>query len=260
MATEAATLRQRQQLLASEVGQHYRDAGKFAYHFARNKIRFDPLLPDIFRADFAKDMNPGKAERVIDLLDLGCGQGLLAIALEVAQRLQAQGQWPAQPDSAAWMPLQLASYLGIEYSAANVARARSAFIAIDPQCHRLQCVQGNIVDAPYPFAKIIALIDVLHYLNYQQQEQVLVRARSALAGQGQLLLRVGNAEARQSNRLSQRIDRMVSLWRGADSGRIYCRGLSQWMLLLESLGFVARVTSSASSMFYSNVMIVAELR
>ncbi len=123
----------------------------------------------------------------------------------------------------------------------------------------MKCVQGNIIEAPYPTAKIIALIDVLHYLNYEQQEQVLMRARSALAGQGKLLLRIGDAEVRQSNRISRAIDLVVSRWRGVDSGRIYCRGLSQWMQLLKSLGFVPRVTSNATSMFYSNAMIVAEL-
>ena len=120
---------------------------------------------------------------------------------------------------------------------------------MDPSRNRLKCVQGNILDVPYPAVKTIALIDVLHYLSYQQQEQVLVRARSALFAQGKLLLRVGNAEVPQSNRVSQAIDRMVSRWRGADSGQIYCRGLSQWILLFKSLGFIPRVTSRATSIF-----------
>jgi SAM-dependent methyltransferase len=245
MHTDQSNLRQWQQHLANDIAQHYRGAGKFAYHFAKNKVRFDPLFLDVFRAGLNIDGN----EADVDLLDLGCGQGLLGMALVVQQMHESP---------------RIGSYLGIEYSAANVARAQSAFASMasltsfDSRCHQMKCVQGNIIDVPYPSAKIIALIDVLHYLNYEQQEQVLMRARSALAGQGKLLLRIGDAEMRQSNRISRMIDLVVSRWRGVDSGRIYCRGLQQWMQLLESLGFVSRVISSASSMFYSNVMIVAE--
>jgi SAM-dependent methyltransferase len=232
-----------QQHLANDIAQHYRGAGKLAYYFAKNKVRFDPLFLDIFRADL--DIKQFEAD--VDLLDLGCGQGLLGMALVVQQMHSSP---------------QIASYLGIEYSAANVARAQSAFASmalVSPRCHQMKCVQGNIIDAPYPSAKIIALIDVLHYLNYEQQEQVLMRARSALAGQGKLLLRIGDAGVLQSNRTSRVIDLVVSRWRGVDSDQIYCRGLQQWMQLLKSLGFVPRVTSSVTSMFYSNVMIVAEL-
>lgn len=255
MLTEPPSHRQWQQLLANDVAQHYRAAGRFAYHFAKSKVKHDPLFHDIFCPGLGAD----ELGVDIDLLDLGSGQGFLATALVVAQQLQALGRWPALPGSTGGKPLRLNSYLGIEYSAANVARAQTAFAAIDPSCNRLECVQGNILDVPYPSVKTIALIDVLHYLNYPQQEQVLVRARSALLAQGKLLLRVGNAEVSQSNWVSQAIDRMVSRWRGADSGQLYCRGLSQWMLLLKSLGFIPRVTSRATNMFFSNVMIVAEL-
>lgn len=256
MLPEPPSHRQWQQLLANGVSQHYRAAGKFAYHFAKSKIKHDPLFRDIFCTGLGAD----ELGADIDLFDLGCGQGLLATALVVAQQLQALGRWPVLPSSAGGKPLRLNSCQGIEYSAAIVARAQTAFAAIDPSRNRLKCVQGNILDAPYPAVKTIALIDVLHYFNYPQQEQVLVRARSALLAQGKLLLRVGNAEVPQSNWVSQAIDRMVSRWRGADSGQLYCRGLSQWMLLLKSLGFIPRVTSRATNMFFSNVMIVAELR
>ena len=244
-----------QQLLAGEVAKHYRSAGKFAYHFAKNKVRYDSLSRDVFAAG----LNIDSHEAEVDLLDLGAGQGLLAMAMLTAQRLHAQGQWPQVWVAKKHLPLRVLSCHGIEYSAANVARAQSAFAELDPQHLRLSCVQGNIVNAPYPTAKTIALIDVLHYLNYAEQEQVLLRVRSVIAPQGQLLLRVGDAEARQSNRISQQIDRVVSRWRGTDNGEICCRGLSQWLLLLKKLGFVPRITSSVRSTFFSNVMIVAEL-
>ena len=145
------------------------------------------------------------------------------MALLTAQHLQVQA-------AENYVTLRVTSSHSIEYSAANVARAQSAFAELDPQQLRLHCVQGNIVDAPYPTAKIIALIDVLHYLNYEAQEQVLLRVRSTLSPQGRLLLRIGDADARQSNRISQQIDRVVSRWRGADNGEICCRGLTQMLL------------------------------
>lgn len=259
MSTNPPNLQQWHKQLAGEVGKTYRAAGSFACHFAKNKIRYDPFFSDFFQAGLALKTITDDPVVSTDLLDLGCGQGLLAMVLVAAQRLQTQGKWPQQRGNTGFASPRMLSYTGIEYTAANVARATSAFSTVDPTLHHLQCIQGNIVDAPFPAAKIITLIDVLHYLSFQEQEKVLTRVRSALTQGGRLVLRVGDAEARQGNRVSQRIDRIVSRWRGADSGKISCRGLSQWVSVLESSGFTPRVTSIATSMFYSNVLIVAEL-
>jgi SAM-dependent methyltransferase len=59
----------------------YRAAGRFAWHFARGKLRGDP----VFAALLAQGLLAGRAR----VLDLGCGQGLLAAWLLAARALEA---------------------------------------------------------------------------------------------------------------------------------------------------------------------------
>jgi 2-polyprenyl-3-methyl-5-hydroxy-6-metoxy-1,4-benzoquinol methylase len=56
----------------------YRNAGRFAYYFARGKLRGDP----VYRAILESGLLLGRAR----VLDLGCGQGLLAAWLRAAER------------------------------------------------------------------------------------------------------------------------------------------------------------------------------
>src|SRR5580698_9496745 len=56
----------------------YRNAGRFAYYFARGKLRADP----VYRSILELGLLLGRAR----VLDLGCGQGLLAAWLQAAER------------------------------------------------------------------------------------------------------------------------------------------------------------------------------
>ena len=56
----------------------YRVAGRFAYHFARGKLGRDPAFGAIVHGDWI----PPRSK----VLDLGCGQGLLASLLVAADR------------------------------------------------------------------------------------------------------------------------------------------------------------------------------
>ena len=69
----------------------YRNAGRFAYYFARGKLRADP----VYRAILELGLLLGRAR----VLDLGCGQGLLAAWLRAAERCYERGSWPR-----AWPP------------------------------------------------------------------------------------------------------------------------------------------------------------
>ena len=57
-------------VLIDRASERYRNAGVFAYNFARGKLRGDP----VFRALLERGMLLGRGR----ILDLGCGQGLLA--------------------------------------------------------------------------------------------------------------------------------------------------------------------------------------
>jgi tRNA A58 N-methylase Trm61 len=62
--------------LLNSASRPYRACGRFAYHFARGKLRQDP----VFAAIVARGLLAGRAR----ILDLGCGQGLLAACLLAA--------------------------------------------------------------------------------------------------------------------------------------------------------------------------------
>ncbi|MCW5626295.1 MAG: methyltransferase type 11, partial [Burkholderiales bacterium] len=80
------TRRAAQRALIAATALSYRNAGRFAWHFARGKLAADP----VFGAVFARDLIPSD----VRLLDLGCGQGLLMAWLLTAQALHRHGEWP----------------------------------------------------------------------------------------------------------------------------------------------------------------------
>ncbi|MGH8609838.1 MAG: methyltransferase type 11, partial [Gammaproteobacteria bacterium] len=92
----------------------YLSAGHFAWHFARGKLAGDPA----FLALLERGLIPDNAR----ILDLGCGQGLLASWLLSARALFEAGHWPTQWPAA---PKPMA-YRGVELMPRDVRRARRA--------------------------------------------------------------------------------------------------------------------------------------
>lgn len=77
-------LRQR---LVDLSSQRYRSAGRFAYYFARGKLGGDPMFLGLLK----RGLIPDQAR----ILDLGCGQGLLAAWLLATRQSYAAGNRPA---------------------------------------------------------------------------------------------------------------------------------------------------------------------
>ena len=205
--------------LVAEAAGRFRPAGRFAHHFARGKLGADPIFPALLEPNLI----PGGTR----LLDLGCGQGLVAAWLEAANGIHAAGDWPA----ALPPPPSLARYHGIERMPAEVRRAR---LALGPG---IDIAEGDLVALPWPAADLILLLDVLHYLPPDRQLAVLRRARQHLPADGRLLLRVGDAGATLRHGWSQAVDRVVSRLRGYGDGSLHGRGLDEWAALLTRCDF-----------------------
>lgn len=213
--------------LVAAASAPYRAAGRFAWHFARGKLGGDPAFRHLLQARSI----PENAR----LLDLGCGQGLLAALLGVA----------GAP--------RLAAYRGIELMAPDVARAHRA---LGPDCG---VHHGDIRSAAYGAADAVVILDVLHYMGREDQDAVLRRVRDTLAGGGVLLLRVGDADAGLPFRLSNWVDWTVALARGHGAARFHCRSVAQWRSALETLGFAVQAEPMSRGTPFANVLLSARL-
>lgn len=222
--------------LASEP---YRRAGRFAWHFARGKLGGDPAFRALLERGLIRD-----GARV---LDLGCGQGLLASWLLGAQRMHDAGEWPAGWPSAP----HIAALRGIELMPRDVMRARDALGGA------AEFVLGNICSTQFGKADVIVILDVLHYMDRQAQDDVLRRCRDALAPDGLLLLRIGDAAGGLPFRISNWVDHLVTFVRGHRLSRFTCRSVEQWHEALSDLGFRVEPLPMSQGTPFANVLMVA---
>jgi cyclopropane fatty-acyl-phospholipid synthase-like methyltransferase len=215
----------------------YRRAGAFAWHFARGKVRSDPVYLGILKL--------GLIAPNARVLDLGCGQGLIASTLLAADALCRAGAWPA-----AWPPAPTCVQVrGVELMSRDVERARRAL------ADRVTIEQQDIRTADYGTADAVVILDVLHYLTLSDQEAVLTRARKALSADGMLVLRVGDAGAGLPFLTSLWVDRIVTFVRGHRTAAMHCRTLTEWTALLERLGFVVVAVPMSTGTPFANVLL-----
>ena len=226
----------------------YRPTSRWAWHWARGKLALDP----VFRGMLERGDLPAHAR----VLDIGCGQGLMASLLHACARLQHGGHWPA-----AW-PVQAsaAAYTGIELMPKDVARAEQALagLALAPRF-----IAADMCSAAFPACDLVVILDVLHYVAHGDQEAVLRRVRDALtpprAAPGRLLLRVGDAASTRGFAASQWVDRVVTVARGHRVPPTFSRTLAQWTQLLQGLGFSVRAVPQSQGTPFANVLLVADL-
>jgi SAM-dependent methyltransferase len=225
--------------LLGRASEPYRRAGRFAYHFARGKLRHDP----VFRAILELGLLRGRTH----ILDLGCGQGVLTAWLRAAASCYQQGLWPPL-----WPPPPCPrSMRGIELMRSEVARANRA---LGPAC---EVTQADIRSAPFGTADAVVILDVLQYMPEASQRDVLQRVRAALPESGVLLLRVGDADAGLRFRITQGSDRVNLLFQGHALVRLHCRGIGRWRELLCECGFDSRPEPMSQGTPFANVLLIA---
>ncbi len=216
----------------------YREAGHFAWHFARGKIRTDPAFMGLLRR--------GLIAPHARVVDLGCGQGLLASTLLAAASLSARGHWPADWPAA---PVGVEVH-GIELMQRDVERAQRAIGSL------AAIEQGDIRATPFGTADAVVILDVLHYIPREDQDAVLTRVRAALRSGGTLLLRVGDASAGLRFKVGSWVDRAVMVARGHRLEKLHCRPLEEWIATLERLGFRVEAVPMSEGTPFANVLLV----
>ena len=185
-----------------------------------------------------------------NILDLGCGQGLLTAWLKAALLCYESGSWPR-----GWPPApRPQSTRGIELMIRDVERAR---VALGPEC---EISQGDIRSAEFGTTDAVVILDVLQYMVGEEQQQVLTRVRAALPTRGLLLLRVGDADGGLRFRYSQCVDKTVMLLRGHATVATYCRSVDQWRELLCECGFEVQSTPMSQGTHFANVLLIAHVK
>jgi len=206
----------------------FRPAGSFAWRFARGKLGGDPLFGTLLRTGAIPDASC--------LVDLGCGQGLLAAWVHVSRRAwnEKPDQWPTD-----WpVPGKVGTYLGIDRSAPDIRRAHQA---LPPFARSFKGDVRTLGPTLLDRCDVATLFDVLHYLDPAAQEHLLTAVHTGLPPWGVLLLRVGDHTGSMRGRWSQAVDLVVCALRGHPHLRLHRRSVDDWTALLARIGFVVEV-------------------
>jgi SAM-dependent methyltransferase len=228
--------------LVACVSEAYRAADGHAARFAASKLKRDP----VFRHVFEHGLIPPGAT----VLDLGCGQGLLAGCAAAAAEAQRRGDWPA-----AWGPAPTdIRMIGLELNLLQLRRAAAGGLAA------ARFVLADMRRADFPPCDVVACIDTLHYMPLSEQDDVLLRARNALRAGGVLLLRVNDASAPLRWRLGLWIDRITRAAQGGGFEPVHGRTLESWCAVLTKLGLEVECRPMNGRLPFANLLLVARQR
>ena len=230
---------------------YWRRADRWPWFWARGKLGRDPLFRGLIERG---DLPPGAR-----VLDLGCGQGLIAALLHTAEALARQGGWPQAWPAAPWAR----SYTGVELMARDAARAQAALQGLAFGSGAApQVVCADFRAAELPASDLVLLLDVLHYVEPAAQDALLWRVRQVLAasgGPGRLVMRVADATDRRRYAIGQWVDRLVTRARGHARPPVWGRPLAAWTAQLQALGFAVRPVPMSRGTPFANVLLVADL-
>jgi len=217
----------------------YARAGRYAYHFVRGKLHYDP----VYRAILKNGLLPNEGR----LIDLGCGLGILPALLTEARNQHQAGNW--NPD---WStPPHNLELHGIELLDWKVETARQAL------GDRAIVCQGDIRSIELPDCSVAILLDVLLYLNAAEQRQILQRIARTLQPGGTLLLREGDAAGGLRYYVTSFAEHVCCLWRGQGWQALHYRRATEWIALLEQLGFSVDSLPMSQGTPFANVLLRA---
>lgn len=224
--------------LIEETAYRYLGSGMFHWEFVRGKLRYDPVYLQILR----QGLLPSEGR----LLDLGCGRGILLSLLLTARDRHERGLHPQ-----GWPPPPILDLHGIEtgFKTASAARA-----ALGDQA-RIDI--ADLRDAELPPSQAVLLLDVLHYLPAEVQEDLLRRIAGALEPGGLLLIRDADAGAGWRFTATRIQERTCALARRHWKQRFHYRSAAEWSHLLESAGFAVDLQPMGMGTPYGNVLLTA---
>lgn len=89
--------------------------------------------------------------------------------------------------------------LGIDYDREKIEVAQHGWLRNE----RLRFEHGDAVNYPLPESDVFILNDMLHYLSYHKQRELLVKCAARLRPQGMMIVRDGNASDAQKHGMTR---------------------------------------------------------
>lgn len=223
----------------------YRQAGRFAWHFAHGKLSRDPVFKGMLQLGLLPSSHP------IKVLDIGCGQGLLSSWLLSAEAQYAKDDWPI-----GWpAPPVIAHVHGIELMPRDVERAERA---LRSAADRATFEVGNMCTATFAPSDAVVILDVLHYVDFPAQDDVLKKVHTCLSPDGVLLLRVGDAAGGLPFKISNWVDNVVTSIRGHKTLPTFCRTIADWQCDITSIGFAVKAIPMNVGTPFANILLVCK--
>ena len=217
----------------------FASVSRYAHQFVRGKLRHDP----VFRALLQKGLLPDQGQ----LLDLGCGLGVLPALLHEAKNHYHAGNW-----STDWPPPPQNLYVhGVELLEWKVAAANKALGT------KAAIQRGDIRSFALPPCTAVIILDVLLYLRTTEQQQTLQRIFQVMQPGGILLLREANADGGWRFHITRLSEQILSLWRGQGWPSLRYRSTAEWIALLEELGFCVESMPMSQGTPFANVLFRA---
>lgn len=192
--------------------------------YGKNKVKMDQLYLAALRL-----IPPGQ-----NVLDLGCGIGLLGLLLE------ARG---FHNDTH-----------GIEW---DVAKARFGQRLVEGRAGtRVVC--GDLFQVPWPACLVVTLLDVLHYLPAERQRALLARIGAHLPEGGRLLLRVMDAQAGGTAILTRLAEWLAIGFRWNLAPSVHWRPLADLRIDLAEAGFSLLPVPGLTGSMGGNQLLLCE--
>jgi 2-polyprenyl-3-methyl-5-hydroxy-6-metoxy-1,4-benzoquinol methylase len=193
---------------------------------AYSRVRFSILRPKLLSVMDLLLTDEGR------ILDVGCGFGLFAAYFGQTQPRRR--------------------IVGVDPSVRRIALATEVARSLGLRDHAF--VVGDVRTAPLqgPFDAVYVL-DVMHHLPRNDQEQVLERLRSLLAPGGMLLIKDITTEPRFGLFFTEALDRLMVGW----NEPLAYRHHREWSEMLTALGFKVRMVRVPDILPYPHVVIAA---
>lgn len=221
----------------------YLRSGIYPWQFARWKLRLDPVFFSLLEKGCLPDRGC--------LLDVGCGQGVLLTLLVAAREQYRRGEWPSN-----WAPPPLNLELqGLE---SRRDRVSVACRALRDNARITRC---DVREVAFPRCSAITVLDLLLYLEPDDQQTLLEKAAAALEPDGLLLLRDADAAAGVSYQVTRWSARLSAMGTGGLWSKIHCRSAAEWTSVLEAIGFSVVVAEPKSEGTpFNNMLFMARKR